>query len=150
MSPNLWFRPGNDLFYGDSRSQLDLLRVFKALSVQSLASEQSPLPTLLGGLASTLSVSILRNSPLSSIVRASALESFGVRLHSLRPQPIVHETEDGYGEGVKIHEKISAAFGAIEPTPSAGKSRSLFNRSEKLVHEVIKPTRRVWALSRSW
>ena len=41
-TPNPRFRPKVELFCGDPRSQLDLLRVGEALSGQGLASEQSP------------------------------------------------------------------------------------------------------------
>jgi hypothetical protein len=53
-------------------------------------------------------------------------------------EPVVDKAEDGDDEGAKIHnKKTSAAYGAIESTPSVGRS-SLWLKSsrEKLAHGV--------------
>jgi len=50
---------------------------------------------------------------------------------------VVDEAEDGHDEGAKIHEKkTSAACGAIESTPSVGRSSLLLKSSTKLAHGV--------------
>jgi hypothetical protein len=51
-------------------------------------------------------------------------------------ETVVHQTEDSHDEGVKIHEKTSAASGAIESTPSVGRSSTLLKFSRKLAHGV--------------
>ncbi len=50
---------------------------------------------------------------------------------------IVYQTGDGYDEGAKIHKKkTSAASGAIESTPSVGRSSLSLKSSKKLAHWV--------------
>jgi hypothetical protein len=51
---------------------------------------------------------------------------------------IVYQAEDGYDEGAKIQKKTSAASGAIESTPSVGRSSfSLKPSSKKRAHGAI-------------
>jgi hypothetical protein len=51
---------------------------------------------------------------------------------------VVDEAEDGDDEGVKIHESgdLLLAWAEVWAPPSVGRSRSLFNRPEKLAHGV--------------
>jgi hypothetical protein len=46
-------------------------------------------------------------------------------------ESVVYEAEDGYDEGAKIQEKTSATSGAIELTPSVGRSSVLLKASKK-------------------
>ena len=47
-------------------------------------------------------------------------------------EPVVYEAEDGYDEGAKIHKKkTSATSGAIESTPSVGRSSLWLNSSRE-------------------
>src|SRR5215208_3390918 len=46
-------------------------------------------------------------------------------------EPIVHETEDGHDEGVKIHGKRPPSLRMVWAPPSVGRSPSLFNRSRE-------------------
>jgi len=51
-------------------------------------------------------------------------------------ESVVYEAEDGYYEGAKIQEKTSATSGAIELTPSVGRSSVLLKSSKKPAHGV--------------
>ncbi len=50
--------------------------------------------------------------------------------------PIVYEAEDGDDEGAKIHGKRPPSLRLVWAPPSVGRSRSLFNRSQKRAHGV--------------
>ena len=50
--------------------------------------------------------------------------------------PVVDEAEDRDDEGVKIRRKRPPSLRLVWAPPSVGRSRLLFNRSEKLAHRV--------------
>jgi hypothetical protein len=57
---------------------------------------------------------------------------------TLTIEVIVHQAEDGYDEGAKIHKKKTSAtlFGAIGSTPSVGRSPLWLKSSKKPAHGV--------------